>query len=121
MWRDVSILREGESEDPWRTCAGRRWIVRRRGLRPNAGEERLDARSASNAFVLAELDFRRDAKAERSPHPRAQISGGAGKPVERCGPFGVGAHDADEDARVTEVGSDVDTRDRDEAHDTRIL
>src|SRR5262249_5124213 len=84
-------------------------------------EEILDACGVRDAFVRAEADLWGEAKPERLPDARPQMSGDTCEAVERRCAIGVAAHDADEHFRVAKIARDVDAGPRDHSRETRIL
>ena len=85
------------------------------------GKERLDARRARDGVVFLELQLGRDTELKRFGETGAKVSGETLQPLERRLLVGLTAEDADVNARVAKIGSDVHSRHRHEADDARVL
>src|SRR3954464_11153054 len=93
----------------------------RRVLLLDVGEERLDARRASDGVVLLELDLGCHAQLQLARDPRPQMRRDAVEAVEGRLLFRVATEHAHVDPGVTEVGCDLGARHCHEADDARIL
>jgi len=85
------------------------------------GEERLDSRGTRDGIVFLELNLGRDTKLQLAPHARAEMRSHAVEAIEGSLLLGIASQNTHVDARVTQIGADLRTGDRNEPDDPGIL